>query len=62
MVKRIFLTVKPALADPGGGATGAMAPPLASKGGAILSFGPTFRYTQSQHISAVLSSDDLPPI
>ena len=26
----------------GGGATGAMAPPLASEGGAILSFGPTF--------------------
>ena len=26
----------------GGGATGAMAPPLAHEGGAILSFGPTF--------------------
>ena len=26
----------------GGGATGAMAPPLAREGGAILSFGPTF--------------------
>ena len=27
---------------PAGGATGAMAPPLAHEGGAILSFGPTF--------------------
>ena len=26
----------------GGGGTGAMAPPLAREGGAILSFGPTF--------------------
>ena len=30
------------LAAAGGGATGAMAPPLAHEGGAILSFGPTF--------------------
>ena len=32
----------------GGGATGAMAPPLAREGGAILSFGPTFEVKEKR--------------
>ena len=46
--RAVPVSCKALAAAGGGGATGAMAPPLARESGAILSFGPTFEVKEER--------------